>query len=85
MKAALRPFFFIYLMTFSLLMIACAGVPKGAGSGSGSGGPFTISVTVSGLAGSGLVLQDNGKDNLTIAANGTFAFATTIASGVRTR
>ena len=81
MKAALRPFFLIYLTTLSILMAACAGVPKGAGSGSGSGGPFTISVTVSGLAGSGLVLADNGTDKLTITANGTVAFATTIAKG----
>lgn len=81
MKAALRPLFLMHLMAFSILMIACAGVPKGAGSGSGSGGPFTISVTVSGLAGSGLVLADNVTDKLTITANGTVAFATTIAKG----
>src|ERR1700675_2785878 len=81
MKAALKPFSLMYLMALSILLIACAGLPKGSGSGSGSGGPFTISVTVSGLAGSGLVLEDNATDKLTIAANGTFAFATTIASG----
>src|SRR6185312_15484360 len=40
----------------------------------------TIGGTVSGLAGV-LVLQDNGVDNLTLTANGAFAFATTIASG----
>ena len=79
MKAALRPFFLMYLMALCILLIACAGLPKGSGSGSGSGGPFTISVTVSGLAGSGLVLADNVTDKLTITANGTFAFATTVA------
>ena len=41
---------------------------------------YTISVAVSGLTGT-LVLQDNGSDNLTITTNGTFAFATQIASG----
>jgi hypothetical protein len=41
---------------------------------------YTIGGTVSGLAGTGLVLQDNGGDNRTITANGTFAFATPIAS-----
>jgi 6-phosphogluconolactonase (cycloisomerase 2 family) len=43
---------------------------------------YTIGGTIAGLTGSGLVLQDNGKDNLTVAANATsFTFATSIASG----
>ena len=42
---------------------------------------YTIGGTVSGLSGTGLVLQDNGGDNLPISANGNFAFATPIASG----
>lgn len=42
---------------------------------------FTIGGTVSGLAGTGLVLQDNGADNLTIAQNGSFLFPTALASG----
>src|SRR5579885_2896411 len=46
-----------------------------------STGNFTISAAVSGLTGTGLVLQDNGGDNLTITTNGTFPFATKIASG----
>ena len=42
---------------------------------------YTISVDVSGLTGTGLVFQDNGGDNLSVTANGTFPFATQIASG----
>jgi hypothetical protein len=42
---------------------------------------FTIAGTVSGLAGSGLVLQNNAGDNLAVSANGSFTFATPIASG----
>jgi hypothetical protein len=42
---------------------------------------YTIGGTVSGLAGTGLVLQYNGGDNLTIAANGSFTFSTAIADG----
>lgn len=42
---------------------------------------FAVRGTVTGLDGQGLVLQANGGDNLSIAANGTFAFPTTIASG----
>ena len=42
---------------------------------------YTISVSVSGLTGTGLVFQDNGGDNLSVTGNGTFPFATAIASG----
>jgi cysteine-rich repeat protein len=42
---------------------------------------FTIGGTVSGLAGSGLVLQDNGADNLPVNADGTFTFATPLQTG----
>jgi len=45
------------------------------------GSGHTIGGTVSGLKGSGLVLQDNGGDNLGVAANGNFTFATTLSSG----
>ena len=40
-----------------------------------------VSVTVSGLNGGGLVLQDNGGDNLAIAGNGKATFATALPSG----
>ena len=40
---------------------------------------YTVSGTVAGLAGTGLVLQNNGADNLTLSANGTFSFATPVA------
>ena len=42
---------------------------------------FTIGGSVSGLAGSGLVLQKNGGDNLPIAADGPFTFATPLDDG----
>jgi 6-phosphogluconolactonase (cycloisomerase 2 family) len=42
---------------------------------------FTISATVSGLTGTGLVLQDNGASNLTVTANGTATFATALNTG----
>jgi hypothetical protein len=42
---------------------------------------FTIGGTVTGLLGTGLVLRNNGEDDLTIAADGTFTFATPLASG----
>ena len=42
---------------------------------------YTIGGTVSGLTGTGLVLQDNGGDNLAVSASGSFTFSTTVASG----
>ena len=65
----------------SLLFVA------GCGSGSStttSPAPQTYSIggTISGLSNSGLVLEDDAGDNLTVAANAnTFTFATSLASG----
>ena len=42
---------------------------------------FTIGGTVSGLVGSGLVLQNNGGGDLSIAADGEFTFASRLATG----
>jgi hypothetical protein len=42
---------------------------------------FAVAVSVSGLAGTGLVLQDNGADNLSVGANGLYTFSQTVASG----
>lgn len=60
-----------------MLEISCGGV----GGGSGATNTYTIGGTVSGLSGTGLVLQDNGGDRLPVGANGSFTFATLIASG----
>jgi hypothetical protein len=42
---------------------------------------FTIGGNVSGLAGSGLVLQNNGAGDLAVAADGAFTFANRVATG----
>jgi hypothetical protein len=60
-----------------LFSIACGGGKVG---GTNPTGPFTIGGSVTGLTGTGLVLQDNGGDDLTVSASGTFTFATTIAA-----
>ena len=44
-------------------------------------GTLSIGGSVSGLAGTGMVLQDNGGDNLTIKGNGSFTFPTLLANG----
>jgi hypothetical protein len=42
---------------------------------------FTVGGTVSGLSGSGLVLQNNGGDDLAIGSDGTFTFPTALVDG----
>jgi 6-phosphogluconolactonase (cycloisomerase 2 family) len=53
------------------VMVSCAS----------SSSNVTIGGAVSGLAGTGLVLQDNGGDNLSVTANGSFTFKTALATG----
>ncbi|MBW2459253.1 MAG: hypothetical protein JRI68_32450, partial [Deltaproteobacteria bacterium] len=53
----------------------------GEGGSGGSPGPHDIGGSVTGLIGSGLVLQNSGGDDLPIAASGPFAFATQLLSG----
>ncbi len=65
----------------SLLLTGCGG-----GSGGSAAGPVPVSThsiggTVTGLSGSGLVLQDNAGDTLSVPADGSFSFATPIAGG----
>jgi len=54
--------------------VAC----DGGGGGNTSEPTFTIGGTVSGLTGTGLVLQNNGGDGLTITTDGGFTFSTPI-------
>ena len=52
-----------------------------AGCGGGNSGDATISGTLTGLApNTSVVLTNNGSDSLTVAANGSFKFAKTVAS-----
>ena len=70
------------ILLVATLVAACGG---GGGGGGGSLAPssYTIGGSVSGLTGtSGLVLQNNGGDNLTVPANATsFTFTTALAAG----
>ncbi|MFU8832431.1 MAG: choice-of-anchor D domain-containing protein, partial [Wenzhouxiangella sp.] len=45
------------------------------------GDPVSIGGTIQGLEGSGLVLQNNGGDDLAISGNGTFTFLSTLFEG----
>ena len=86
MKPATKNLLFATLMAASLVAAACSGPVGGTsggggGGGTGGAGPFTIGGTVTGLTGTGMVLQNNGGDSLTISGNGSFTFATKITSG----
>ncbi len=63
-------------LSFTLLLLSACG-------GGGSGGPatYTVGGTVSGLAGSGLVLLDNQGDSLPVSGSGPFTFKTQLVSG----
>jgi 6-phosphogluconolactonase (cycloisomerase 2 family) len=63
-------------------LIVVVGTLLVASCGSSDAPPqYTVGGTVSGLVGSGLVLQDNGGNDLAIAANGSFVFSAAVASG----
>ncbi len=64
-----------------LALVALSACNGGGHSGTGPTTTYTIGGTVTGLTGTGLVLEDNGGDNLPVTANGTFTFATPVASG----
>ncbi len=73
-------------VTGTIVLLALVGCSSGSGSeggvaDSGDSATYTIGGTVSGLAGTGLMLQNNAGDNLAIGADGAFVFATEVAAG----
>lgn len=80
MKAtAHRHFHFAFSGLLMVTLAACGG---GGGYGGGGGSvTYTIGGTVTGLAGSGLVLRNNGVGDLAVSADGAFTFATGLANG----
>jgi N-acetylneuraminic acid mutarotase len=78
----------VLVIFISIYLVACGGsnsTPVTTTGGSGSSGSSTanykIGGNVSGLSGSGLVLQNNGKDNLVVSKAGTFTFSDQEPSG----
>src|SRR6266478_5582196 len=89
MKPIIKPFCLAILVVMtSALLVGCNLRRTGSGSNPGPGpgpvgGPFSIGGVVTGLTtgSTGLVLQDNAGDDLTISGNGTFTFKTAIVNG----
>lgn len=72
----------------ALALAACGGGGSSPSSSQQSNPPppppasqYTVGGSVTGLSGTGLVLQDNGGDNLAVSASGPFTFATKLNSG----
>ncbi len=61
----------------SIILVALIIIP---GCGGGGGGGYTIGGTITGLVGT-LILQNNGGDDYSASADGSFTFATSIADG----
>jgi sugar lactone lactonase YvrE len=68
----------VWIYLASAFMAAAALSLSACGGGSSG---HTVGGTVTGLGTTSIVLQNNGKDNLTVAANGTFTFATKLSTG----
>jgi len=78
MKNAWRAFAPLILVPMLLLGLAACG-----GSGSSAAPPttYTVGGVVTGLNGSGLVLQNNGGSNLAVSGPGVFTFAASLSGG----
>src|SRR5688572_30249031 len=63
----------------ALILSACGG---GGGGSTNTPAPttYTVGGTITGLAGTGLVLQNNGGNNLTVPANGSFTFVSAMTA-----
>jgi len=84
MKATSHGFFrFAYPSLLLVALTACSGGGdnNNGGDGGGGGATYTVGGTVAGLAGSGLVLQNNAGGDLAVSAPGEFTFATELADG----
>jgi len=64
-----------------LAVLAVAILASCSSGGSSNPTTYTVGGTVTGLAGTGLVLRNNGGNDLPVAANGAFTFGTALASG----
>jgi N-acetylneuraminic acid mutarotase len=75
----------LLIAAVAAVLSGCSGTPTQSNSSSSSSlsssGGYTIGGAVTGLSGTGLVLQDNSGNNLSITASGAFTFTTGIATG----
>ena len=70
----------VFLRMLANTIVAVGLVSVLASCGTSPGYSYTIGGTVSGMVGSGMVLQNNGGDDLSISANGSFSFKTALTA-----
>ena len=81
MNAAARLFRHPLCLSLAGVVLLC-GCHKSSSSGAATvTSTYSVVVNVVGLAGSGLVLQDNALDNLSVTSSGQFTFTTQIQNG----
>ena len=71
----------LHRLILALATVSCVAVLYGCGGGDAQN-TYTVSAKVSGLSGSGLILQLEGGSDLAVMADGTYTFATPLASGM---
>jgi Domain of unknown function (DUF4369) len=64
------------LASIAFLLVACSGLKGGSSGGTGST-TFSISGTITGLSGTGLVITDNTTDTFSVTGTGTVPFTFT--------
>ncbi len=69
------------LIITGLLVFLTTGCASDDNDSSGSGSTYSVVVSVSGLAGSGLTLQNNGGDDLMIDSDGSYTLSEGVADG----
>src|SRR5579859_5698827 len=75
----MRPYSLMATIVASLCLAACGG--GSVGNTNPPPSTYTVGGTVNGLVGSGLVLRNNGGNNLAINASGAFTFSSAITGG----
>jgi 6-phosphogluconolactonase len=65
----------------SLVAVLTEGCRSGGGDAAPAPATYTVGGSVTGLSGSGLVLQNNGGNNLPIGGPGTFSFSAPLSGG----
>lgn len=82
LERARKIYLVVSVLAFAFITVGCS---NGRGSVDGeqqtNATNFTVGGAVSGLAGSGLILQLNGAADLPVSANGAFSFPTGVANG----
>ncbi len=72
---------FAHLIILNFITITLTSCFLDSGGSSPPNNTFTINGTINGLVGSGLVLQNNGGDDLSISTDGSFTFVTALPDG----